>query len=83
MDAKIIRVSGLDFLDCMQIINRVSIKYVFCDEGEVKWVRKSRYVGEKWRKWNVLEKVSMMGTDSVIPAGKFLDAFTSTSGMSG
>lgn len=50
MDAKIIRVSGLDFLDCMQIINRVSIKYVFCDEGEVKWVRKSRYVGEKWRK---------------------------------
>lgn len=46
-------------------------------------MRKPRYVGEKWRKWNVLEKVSMLGTASVFPAGKFLDAFTSTSGMSG
>ena len=69
----------------MQIISRVSIKYAFCDGGVVvvKWVRKPRCVGEKWRKWNVLEKVSMMGTDSVFPAGKFLDAFTLTSGMSG
>ena len=67
----------------MQIISRVSIKYVFCDGGMVvKGVRKPRCVGEKWRKWHVLEKVSMMGTDSVFPAGKFLDAFTSTSGMS-
>ena len=37
MDAKIINVSGLDFLNCMQIISRVSIKYVFWDgEGGSK-----------------------------------------------
>lgn len=56
--------------------------YSVMGRGEVKWMRKPRYVGEKWRKWNVLKKVSMMGIDSVFPEGKFLNAFTLTSGMS-
>ena len=38
-----------------------------------------------WRKMEkrkVLEKASMIGTDSVFPAGKSVNAFTSASGMS-
>ena len=53
MDAKIINVSGLDFLNCMQIISRVSIKYVFWDgEGGSKVDEEAKIC---WRKMEEVE----------------------------